>query len=234
MPIHALACQPCTQKNVRSSCQFASPSSDLIPDTSSMTYLGAALNSNASLHSELSRKFGRAWGEFRKLVQLWKHTSLPLPRKIEIFQAVITSQVMYGLSSAWLTTADQRRLDGFQAPCLRVPLRVAPSYVSRIANKTVLTKAQQIPYTRQLVPRQLLLFGKVARASDTDVLRRLTFVPGTLEPALNSCSTRKHVLLFKKKACLLVQQGNWLTRRHVFVLSKKTRLLARQENMPSC
>ena len=149
-------------------------------------YLGVVLNSTGTLQSELSRKFGRAWGEFRKLAQLWKHTSLPLRRKIEIFQAVITSQVMYGLSSAWLTIADQRRLDGFQARCLRVLLRVAPSFVSRVSNKTVLAKAQQIPYTRQLLQQQLRLFGKVARAADSDILRMLTFAPGTLEPVLNS------------------------------------------------
>ena len=77
-------------------------------------------------------------------------------------------------------------VDGFQARCLRVLLRVAPSYVSRIANKTVLAKAQQIPYTRQLLLQQLLLYGKVARAPDDDVLRRLTFVARTLEPATNA------------------------------------------------
>ena len=37
--------------------------------------------------------------------------------------------------------------------------------------------------TQQLLRQQLLLFGRVARAPDADMLRELTFVPGTLNPA---------------------------------------------------
>ena len=36
---------------------------------------------------------------------------------------------------------------------------------------------------RQLLKYQLDLFGKIARAPDSDVLRQLTFRAGTLEPA---------------------------------------------------
>jgi len=92
---------------------------------------------------------------------------------------------MYGLTSAWLTKADQRRLNGFQARCLRVLIRVAPSYISRISNKIVLGRTEQLPYTTQLMKQQLLLFGRIARAGDADVLRQLAFIPGMLEPTAN-------------------------------------------------
>jgi len=171
--------------NVRNSCHFTAPTGDLMPESEWMVYLGAALHNDGSVRNELTRKFGRAWAEFTKLVRLWKHTSLSLRRKIEIFQAVVTSQVMYGLTSAWLTKADQRRLNGFQARCLRVLIRVAPSYISRISNKIVLGRTEQLPYTTQLMKQQLLLFGRIARAGDADVLRQLAFIPGMLEPTAN-------------------------------------------------
>lgn len=184
-----------------------------MPESECMVYLGAALHNDGCVRNELTRKFGRAWAEFIKLVRLWQHTSLSLRRKIEIFQAVVTSQVMYGLSSAWLTKADQRRLNGFQARCLRVLIRVAPSYVSRISNRIVLERTQQLPFTRQLMKQQLLLFGKVARASDADVLRQLAFIPGTLEPAANRYVRRvgrpkqEWATMLKQEALKFVKSG---------------------------
>jgi hypothetical protein len=43
--------------------------------------------------------------------------------------------------------------------------------------------AKQKPYSKQLLLQQLTLFGKVARAPDTDPLRALTFSPGSFCPA---------------------------------------------------
>ena len=54
---------------------------------------------------------------------------------------------------------------------------------SRISNKSVLIQASQPAYSRQLLNQQLKLFGRIARAPDEDVLRVLTFMPGTLRAA---------------------------------------------------
>ena len=154
-------------------------------DSGSLIHLGASLNSDGKVRGELGRRIGRAWGEFSKLVRLWRHTSLSVKRKTEIFQAVVTTQLLYGLSTVWLSVAELRRLNGFQARCLRVLLRIQPAFVSRVSNQLVLERASQLPYTKQLMKQQLNLFGRVARAPDTDVLRRLTFTSGTLQPAAN-------------------------------------------------
>ena len=138
---------------------------------------------------------------------------MPLRREIEIFQAIVTTQVLYGLNSAWRNKADQRRLNGFQARCLRVLIRVAPSYISRISNKTVLERTAQLPYTRQLLKQQLPLFGKVARANDADVLRKLAFMPGMLEPATNMYVRRvgrqkqEWVTMLKQEALLFTKSA---------------------------
>ena len=104
-------------------------------------------------------------------------------RKIEILQAVITSRLLYSLGSAWLNVAELRRLNGFQCRCLRQLLGIKPSFISRVSNSSVLQQSGQIPYGRQLLKQQLLLFGRVVRAPPTDPLRRLTFVPGSLQSA---------------------------------------------------
>eukprot|EP00959_Pyramimonas_sp_CCMP1952_P281274 5879992-Pyramimonas_sp.AAC.1 len=67
---------------------------------------------------------------------------------------------MHSLSSAWLTKADKRRLDGFQARCLRSILGVKHPYISRASSKAILERSGQTPYTSQLLVNQLAWFGK--------------------------------------------------------------------------
>ena len=104
-------------------------------------------------------------------------------RKIEIFEAMVVSKLLYGLSSAWLNVAEMRRLNGFHCRCLRAVLRIKPAYISRISNATVLQRAAQTTLGRQLLKQQLLQYGKIARAPENDALRKLTFCPGSLQPA---------------------------------------------------
>jgi len=159
------------------------PVGEPIPSTDSMTYLGATVYADGSLKRELGRKLGCAWADFSKLNRLWKHTTLTKLRKIEIYQAVIVSRLLYGLSSAWLNVADVRRLNGFHCRCLRVIMRIQPAYFSRISNKRVLEESGQKPMDRQLLKQQMVLYGRIARSPQSDPLRLLTFVPGGLEPA---------------------------------------------------
>ena len=62
-------------------------------------------------------------------------------------------------------------------------MHIPHSYISRISNRDVLEAAGQKPYTQQLLAQQLILFGKVARAPDSDFSRSLTFCPGSMRPA---------------------------------------------------
>ena len=114
--------------SVRCDFTFSTPEGHDIKKTESIGYLGANLNEDGRVANELGRRLGMAWADFRKLLQLWNHVSLPLRRRLQIFNAVIPPQLMYGLSSAWLTVAEKRRLDGFQARCLRKVLRIAPAF----------------------------------------------------------------------------------------------------------
>ena len=99
----------------------------------------------------------------------------------------MTSKVMYSLNSAWLNKAERRRLDGFQARCLRRILHIPHAYFSRVSNEQVLSQSGQQPYTAQLLRSQLLWFGKICRATDSNFLRRLTFQPGSARPATDAC-----------------------------------------------
>ena len=58
--------------------------------------------------------------------------------------------------------------------------------MSRIPNKTVLEKAGARPYSDQLLRHQLLWFGQIGRCRDDDVLRMITFQPGSATPVTDS------------------------------------------------
>ena len=103
--------------------------------------------------------------------------------KVLVYQAVVISRLLYGLSSAWLNVAEARRLNGFQANCFRRIAGIKPSFISRVSNKFVLQRTGQAELGRQLLKQQLLIYGRLARAPNNDVLRQLTFVPGTTQAA---------------------------------------------------
>ena len=150
-----------------------------------MTYLGATLYADGGVKRELNRKLGAAWADFSKLARLWNHASLLNDRRIRIYKAVVVSRLLYGLSTAWLNAAELRRLQGFHCRCLRRILGIAPAYFSRVSNLKVLEQAGEVSFDKQLLQSQLILYGRVVRAPDTDPIRKLTFIAGTTEPATN-------------------------------------------------
>ena len=121
-----------------------------MPVKTSLAYLGSTLASDGRISSELGRRIGRAKRELESLKRVWSHARITLTRKLEIFDQCSVFGLVYGLSSAVLTTADRRRLDGFQARCLRDIMRIPSAYQSRIPNRVVLEKAQRRPPSESL------------------------------------------------------------------------------------
>ena len=93
------------------------PDGSIISPTQVMTYLGATIYSDGGFKRELNRRLGAAWAEYSKLERLWNHTALSKERKIQVYNAIVISRLLYGLSSAWLNVAEIRRLNGFQCRC---------------------------------------------------------------------------------------------------------------------
>ena len=148
-----------------------------------MQYLGAAVSADGSMDHELNRRIGAAKREFTTVHKLWSHSSLTWKRKLQMFTALIESKLLYSLSGAILTKVQLRRLDGFQNRCLRQIIGIKPSWISRVSNKVVLSKAGHIAASRLLLERQLQQFGKVLRAKPEHPLRLSSFIQGTTHPA---------------------------------------------------
>jgi hypothetical protein len=159
-------------------------------DKGSMVYLGGLLVANGRADSEISRKIGTALGDFRQLAKVWSHSNISRGRKQELFHSLVVSKLLYGLSSLWLVRTQRRRLDGVYARCLRRIWGIPSAYISRVSNAHVLEKADVEALSTQLLQKQLVLFGKVARAPANDPMRLNTFLPGSLQPQIGSCTRR--------------------------------------------
>ena len=158
------------------------PSGDLIAPQESMLYLGATIHADGKFGCEVSRKLGAAGAEFKSLQTVWNNSSLPMSRKLFIFEALISNKLRYGVASAWLAKADLRRIDGFQANCLRKMLRIPVSFVSRITNERVRTIAQQPPLSQSIKASQLALYDQVLNNPEKHYLRSVAFHRDSLLP----------------------------------------------------
>ena len=158
--------------------------------TASQTiYLGSLLTVTGSSSSSVGRRIGEAKSVFSSLSEVWKHANITKARKIQIYEACVISKLSFSVECECLRQADKDRLNAFHCKCLRKILKVAPSWISRVPNKTVLEMAKCKPLSEKLLHTQLLLFGKIAMSSNNDLMRQLTFKPSSLEPA--SCFHKK-------------------------------------------
>ena len=167
---------------VQSAGDIRSPDGAQLKHVEHLQYLGAQLTADANMSHELGRKIGEARRSFTALRKVWSHSSLTRNRKLRIYASIVESKLLYGLSSACFTKAQLRRLDGFQNRCLRMIIGVKPSYISRISNRDVLTRAGYEAASTHLLFRQLQLFGQVLRADPAHPLYACSFAAG-MRPA---------------------------------------------------
>ena len=153
-----------------------------IDHKASLQYFGTVLEADGSFTSELGRRIGIAKADSAALSRVWRHSSLTWRHKLKIYTALIESRFLYSLSTTCLTIAEQRRLNGVQNKFVRSILNIKAAYYSRVSNDEVLRRADYTKATTLLLRRQLLLYGKIARAPYAQTMRQAAFVHGTTYP----------------------------------------------------
>ena len=91
--------------------------------------------------------------------------------KLRIFDACICAKLRYGLFTATMTAKERKRIDGFQARCLRRILRIAPSFYSRVSNDTVLKRAGETSLSRKIACEQIKYKSKFQTRDQDDPTR---------------------------------------------------------------
>ncbi len=157
---------------------IAKPDGSPVKHKQSMVYLGSLLSEDGYIDAELGRRIGAARADFDALSRVWRHAKVLRSDKVRIFDACVMSKFMYALHTAWLNAAARRRLDGFQARCLRAILSIQHSMHSRVSNTSFLAQAGAMKASVLLLQRQLDLFGRVATCTEAAPLRQSVMNPG--------------------------------------------------------
>ena len=170
--------------SVQCRARIRTPSGEHIEPSPGINYLGAVVTHTGLPGHELGRRIGMVKADFTDLQKVWKHSSLPVHRKVHIYKTLVESKLMYGLSCCLcLSAADRRCLDGFQNRYLRRSTGIPPSFISRVPNTAVLHRARCSAASDMLVQRQMLLFGKVLRSPLDNRMHVSACIPGSIQPA---------------------------------------------------
>ena len=167
------------------------PNGQVLEAKDSMLYLGSTIHANGKFGCEVSRKIGAASAEFKLLHRVWKNASIPKRRKLRIFDAMILSKLRYALASSWLVKANLRRLDGFEAACLRKLLGIKHSFWSRVSNAKVRQIAGQTPFSETVRASQFKLLGQVLMDPHKQILREVAFHGGDLQTPETAAYVRR-------------------------------------------
>ena len=99
------------------------------------THLGGVITKDAGRWTELNNRINKALVTCNKLKTFWYKTNCSYKWKLQVYNAVIVSQLTYGLSTLQMTPTMLNRLDAFQMRGLRYILKIEHSYYSRISNQ---------------------------------------------------------------------------------------------------
>ena len=103
----------------------------------SFVYLGTEVADDGRVGNELHRRLGKASADFRGLQKIWGHTSICVQWKLELYNAVLVSKLLYSLSAIWLNASERRQLDGLHCRHLRRIAGIGHPMLTRISNEEV-------------------------------------------------------------------------------------------------
>ena len=164
---------------VRCEAAIRKPDGSAVAAKASLVYLGSVITASSDMAAEIGRRLGAARADFASLERVWRHFSLSAQRKIRTFDACIASKLLYCLHTGKLGTQALRRVDAFQARCLRRILGIQHSYISHVPNSEVLRRAGSHKLSQTLLYRQLMLLRKVAYQPSGHFVHNCVFEEGS-------------------------------------------------------
>jgi hypothetical protein len=115
-----------------------------VPVREEVKYLGCLINAYGDPNKELSKRIATCTAILSKLHLFWRHSDCTVHLKLQAYDAIIRSKLMYGLESVVFNESLFRKLDTFQLKGLRKILKLPTTFVNREAtNSFVYTEANK-------------------------------------------------------------------------------------------
>ena len=185
----------CVAMNYNTAAHTKFKNNERIPTDEETQYLGAGIRRDHNVRREISRKICSCFPTLKKLDLFWKNHNCPRKFRLQVFDAVIRSKLVYGLESIMITKPQLNRLDTLQLKGLRKILGFNTTFVERAnTNKRVFEKANTYKNTRNLEGKNIKPFSEYVRqkqhqllahtirSSNDDPLREATLMPDSGVP----------------------------------------------------
>ena len=115
-----------------------------VPRKQKAVYLGAILTDTNDNHSEINNRISDCIVTSNRLKLFWNKAKTTIKWKLQVFDAMIRSKLLYGLETIQLTQNEKLRLDAFQMKGIRRILQIPPTHVDRTwTNELVMEKANK-------------------------------------------------------------------------------------------
>lgn len=101
-----------------------------VPIVNQAVYLGITFTANGNYHTEISDRIAASMTTLKPDIS-WNKSPLSKKWELRVYDAVLTTKLLYGLESASLPNTDKNRLDTFQNKGLRTILGIKHAYTSQ-------------------------------------------------------------------------------------------------------
>ena len=168
---------------------------ELIPTAEETTYLGARVRMDHNVRKEVAKKISSCFATLKRLNLFWNNQNCPTKFRLQVFDAVVRSKLVYGLESTMITSALMKKLETLQLKGIRKILGLTTTFVNRAnTNEVVFQQANDcknprkldgkdiVPYGTYIRRKQHVLLAHTIRAPDEDPVRQATIDPGTQLP----------------------------------------------------
>ena len=160
-----------------------------------VTYLGAKLTQHANMKDEISTRLTKANSVWHKLKTFWKKTNCTTGWKIQVYNSVIKSILLYGLETTHITKAQMDRLQTFHTKGLRHILCLKHTFIDRLNTNELIwrtanhrlkeenSESKDIETIEEtLTKRRIKFLGHLLRAEGNDPIRTITFNSNSAQP----------------------------------------------------
>jgi len=117
---------------------------ELVPRKTKAIYLGTLLTDTNDHHAEINNRIAECTTTANKLKLFWNKANTTIKWKLQVFDAIVRSKLLYGLETVQLTQNEKLRIDAHQMKGIRRILKIPPTHIDRTwTNNLVMKKANE-------------------------------------------------------------------------------------------
>ena len=143
-----------------------------VHQSSSTIYLGACINDRDDPRQDVNLRLGACFALLNKLDFFWRKSNCSTKFKLNVFDAVIRSKLVYGLEAVQLTPSLMKKLDAIQFKGLRKILNIKHSFLNRAnTNVSILQRANQHKNPNCLPNKNIRTFSQYVNEKQEALLK---------------------------------------------------------------